>query len=144
MPEIDRTHQNCLTYQIWEQNHLTLSPKYLAWFLDGPRSLAHTPSSPDLIYFVGSLVPDVIVCLNSWRTTRSQLYYLLEFELLKCKQLRRRQMFLCRLLWTDFSLFQAFCGSPGQISKDNMPSESYKNVLIDQGNDFTIKTRKIW
>ena len=43
----------------------------------------------------------------------------------------------------DFSLFQAFCGSSAQISKDNMPSESYENVLIVQGNDFMIKARKI-
>ena len=42
----------------------------------------------------------------------------------------------------NFSLFQAFCGSSAQISKDNMPSESYENVLIVQGNDFTIKTEK--
>ena len=32
------------------------------------------------------LVPDVIVCLNSRRKIGSQLYCLLEFEPLKCKQ----------------------------------------------------------
>ena len=30
----------------------------------------------------------------------------------------------------DFSLFQAFCG--------NIPSESYRNVHIVQGNDYAI------
>ena len=72
-----------------------MSALSLAWFSDGPRSLALTPSSPRLIFFVGSLVPDVIVCLNNRRMIRSQLYCLLEFELLKRKQWRRRRICFC-------------------------------------------------
>ena len=67
----------------------------LACFSDGPRSLALTPSCPRLIYLTGDLVPDVIVCLNSRRMIMNQLYCLLEFELLKCKQWRRRQIYFC-------------------------------------------------
>ena len=115
----------------------------LAWFSDGPRSLALTPSSPRLMYFIESLVPDVIVCLNSRRTIGSQLYCLLEFEPLKCKQwLGRRQICFCAVSSELFLACSRF--AVGLLRRFlSTPSESYENVHIVQGNDFTI-TRKIW
>ena len=55
----------------------------IAWFSDGPRSLALTPSSPRLMFLTGGLVPDVMLSLNFHQSER-MLHFLRNQEFKEC------------------------------------------------------------